>query len=113
MKTYLAAAAFAALLAWPVAAFEKHELDLGEGEYNPKTGLTSYDVTNGICFTSLEGREAYAEQKGLVFVGAQQIGPYSFFALLQNEGDTYRELYLTSMGKSCLKAVAYAEGEPV
>lgn len=114
MKTYLAAAAFAALLAWPVAAFEKHELDLGKGKYNPETELTAYEVFDGQCFATYEEHAAYIEGKGLIFEGQFRMDLLRVIIVFRNEDSTYREVYLVTVGiGGCLKAVAYAEGEAV
>jgi len=101
--TTLAALAFAT----PVAAFERHELDLGEGKYNAQTNMTAYEVINGICFDSFESHKAYADSKGLDAKSINRISNVAVILVLGNEDDTYREVYLIDNGIGCLKAVGY------
>lgn len=110
----IAAAALAVLLAWPVAAFEKHELKLKGGKYNEQTGLTAYEVEDGICFTSEADHRESAESRGLAPISIVPLAPGKVLLVLANEDDTYREVYLIDQiaRVGCLKAVGYAEGSP-
>jgi len=108
----LFATALAAFFALPVGAFEKHELDLGEGEYNSETELTAYQVFDGQCFATYDEHAAYIEAKGLIFESQFRIDPLRVIVVFRNDDTTYREVYLVTAGiGGCLKAVAYAEGE--
>ncbi|MDD9727247.1 hypothetical protein PVV74_17440 [Roseovarius sp. SK2] len=107
LATFLAAF----LVASPLWAFEKHELDLGPPDYNRETGLTGYKVENGPCFTSQLEHKTYAESKGLQLVKIFPAMPGVTILIFTNADDTYREVYAIHQGKGCLVAVGYVEGE--
>jgi len=112
MKAYLLAVS-AFFLASPLAAFERDELDLDGGKYNPQTGLTAYQVENGPCFQTYAEHKAYVDEKGLVYEGQIRVDPIRVVIVFRNEDGTYREVYLVTAGVGgCLMAVGYDEGQP-